>query len=294
MSDSQIIDIVNDIRRKLKMYYYWQVLWASVFLLLVFASSLFFGLRTSRFWAYIIIPLLVTGGFWVFLQTTRESVNIRLNQRIMEVILEHVFDDYSFVKFYNLPKEDFLSARLLPGVHSISARNALKFEIDSVPVFMCYVRVEKNTDRGIITSHAGTYVRVNIDNDLPEFGIYPTGENVKDMASSMGLIKLQTKLDSDFQVWARNPQESDFIEKIGPDLLKYSHTCCSPTQFYFSTFGGKLHLGIFNYHDLMEFPLFSPITDQDITKEITRMETCLEFLNSLVKNVKDYMREKEE
>ncbi len=286
-----IVKIANEKQRQLRLYFYWQVFWAGIFLLLVFVSSIFFGFQSQRFWAYIVIPLLVTGGFWVFLRTTSENVKIRLNQRIMEIVLEHVFDDYSFVKFYNLPKEDFLSARLLPGVHSISARNALKFEIDSIPVFMCYVRVEKNTDRGIITSHAGTYVRVNIDNDLPEFGIYPTDENVKDMVLSMGLIKLQTKLDSDFQVWAKNPQEGDFIEKIGPGLLKYSHTCCSPSQFYFSTFGGKLHLGIFNYHDLMEFPLFRAITVEDITKEISRMETCLEFLNSLVKNVKDYMRE---
>ncbi len=282
MVEDTLIEIINEERKSLRLYYFWQLLWASVFLLLVFVSSIFFGIHSKSFWIYIIIPLIVIGGFWAFVQSTKDSVKVRFNQRVIKVIVERHFSDFHFYPIYTLKKQDFESSLILRDVFRMYSRNALSGEIEDLPMVMCHIKIDKNTDRGVITAFSGVYVSVNIDFSLPEFGIYPKDVDTEFVVNEKGLHKIKTKLDNEFQVLADSPDIQELIDRIGPHVLKYSHICAAPSNFYLTTFNHRLSIAFLHGRDLMEFSLSEPAQAEQVEEQIKRLEQCLDFVHKLV------------
>ncbi len=286
MVEDTLVEIINEERKNLRLYYFWQLLWGSVFLVLVFASSIFFGLHSKSFWIYIIIPLLVVGGFWAFVQSTRDSVNVKFRQRVLKVLVDRHFSDFRFYPVYNLKKQDFEASMLVKDVYRLYSRNALSGEVEDMPMTMCYVRIDKNTDRGVITAYSGIYVWVNLDFSLPEFGIYPAQDDVNFVEQAKGLQHLKTKLGDEFQVLGQDADLTEIIDRIGPDVLKYSHICSDPSNFYLTTFNRRLSLAFMNGKDLIDLPLSDPISVDQVEEQIKKLEQCLDFVHKLVMNLK--------
>ncbi len=282
MIDQTIIDILNEERKNLRMYYFWQLLWGSIFLVLVFASSIFFGLHSKSFWIYIIIPLLVIGGFWAFVQSTRDSVKVRFNQRALKVIVERYFSDFHYYPVFNLKKQDFDQARLVDKIYRVYSRNLLTGEMEDQPFNMCYVRIDRNTDRGVVMGHAGVYVWVNQDFSLPEFAIYPMHENVSDMIDKQGFRKVKTKLDDEFLVMSNDGGINEIIDLIGPSVLKYTHICSKPAEFTLTTFNQRLNIAFWHGKDIVDFDFSRPVTQDDVEKQIKQLDQCLDFVRTLI------------
>ncbi len=282
MVEDTLIEIIKEERKNLRLYYFWQLLWGSVFLVLVFASSIFFGLHSKSFWIYIIIPLLVIGGFWAFVQSTHDSLKVKFNQRVLKVIVERHFSDFRFYPVYNLKKQDLEASLLLKDVFRLYSRNALVGEVEDQPLTMCHVRIDKNTERGVVTAFSGIYAWINLDFSLPEFGIYPGEENIDFVLKDRGLQKVRTKLDDEFKVVGNEIEILEIIDRIGPDVLKYSHICSDPSNFYLTTFGHRLNLAFLHGKDLIDLSFSEPVTAEQVEAQIKRLEQCLDFIHRLI------------
>ena len=286
MVEETLVQIINEERKNLRLYYFWQLLWGSVFLVLVFASSIFFGLHSKSFWIYIIIPLLVIGGFWAFVQSTRDSVKVKFHQRVLKVLVERHFSDFRFYPVYNLKKQDFEVSMFVKDVFRLYSRNALIGEVEEQPLTMCHVRIDRNTERGVVTAFSGIYAWVNLDFSIPEFGIYPRGEDIDFVLKDRGLEKARTKLDDEFKVVGNEIDIQEIIDRIGPDVLKYSHICSEPSNFYLTTFGHRLNLAFLHGRDLIDLPFSEPVSPEQVEEQIKRLEQCLDFVHRLIVSLK--------
>ena len=282
MVDKILIDIINEERKKLRMYFYWQLFWGIIFVLLVLVSSVFFGLKNKEFWIYVIMPLIVLGSFWVFVQSSFDNVNLRYKQKVLKVIIERYFIDFNFYPDYKLNKQVFELNFGFKSIFRLSSRNAITGEIEDLPITMCYYRIDKQTERGVLTIMSGIYINVDLDFTLPKFAIYPQRQDLKEFFHVSNLKELQTKLSEDFIVYSESKEIISILEKIGPDILKYSNICAKPENFILTTFNNRLNLLFVDGREFINFSLKEKVSEQIVKNEIKHLKNCLEFTRKLL------------
>ncbi len=284
MDKIEILQKIEQQRKNLKSYYLWQVFWGVIFLVLVIVSSIFLGFRSQRFWLYIVIPLLVIGSFWIYIQTTLKSVNLRLNQRALGIIVENLYPSWTFYPQFKLATEVFRRANIVSDFINLTVRNGLVGYIDGFRSLFVYLAAgnKGGSDSRQFYAFAGVFINVELKSSVPEFGVYPRSADVEALKVKRNLLELPVTLSEDFKVLAASEDLAGKIEVFGPMIIKYSHLCGGNDKFYFTTFGQSLNVGLNDHRDLVNFDVRKKIDIRQLETNLNRLESCMGMIKDFI------------
>ncbi len=286
--NSAVLNKIEEERRNLLRYYWWQVGWGVLFLVLVFVSSFVLGARSDKFWIYVIIPLIVAGSFWIYVQSTRKSVNLKYNQRALKLLLPEYFPEWQFYPIFRIDRQMFEAAGFVADFDGLETRNGLVGKIDGRNVIFTYVLAQapRYDDTREVYVFGGVFVTVEQKFGLPVFGVYPKHKDTSRIKEKFGLFEVPVKLSSDFTVLVQSESNADKIDDWGPVILKYSHLCGEPENFYFTTLGGRMNIGIGDMKDLIDLDIKLPVSEELISGQMKRLRSCLDFIADMCERIK--------
>ncbi len=284
MANQELIKKIEAERRSLKQYYWWQVFWGVVFLIIIFVGSFVLGARSKNFWLYIIIPLIVIGSFWIYIQSTRKGVNLKLNQRAMDYLTEEFLEGWKFFPVYKIDESLFSQACFVDKFSQLETQNALVGKINELQVVFLNITAFSSNPQEDKRLYAFSGVVAMLEKqrfNLPEFGVYPKNKDLSNLKIKCDLVPVASNLNNEFQVLARRGVSVSNIEVVGPVILKYSHICGITDKFYFSTFGDKITFGVNDLRDLLNFDINKPIDEKVFENEVKYIKVYIEFLREV-------------
>ncbi len=284
MEQKDVISKIEQERKNLKQFYWWQVFWGIVFLVILFISSFVLGARSNHFWLYVIIPLIVLGSFWIYIQSTRKSVDLKLNQRVMEFLTEDFLSGWKFFPVYKLDESVFEESCFVEKFSQLDMQNALVGKINDLQVVFLNLTAFSTNPQEDKRLYAFSGVFAVMDKErfnLPEFGVYPKNKNLSKLMEKCDLEPVPSNLNNEFQVLARRGSKSTGIEVVGPVILKYAHICGISEKFYFSTFGNKISFGVNDMRDLLNFDIKQPIDREVFEEQVKCLKAYIEFLREI-------------
>ncbi len=282
MDKVEILKRIEQQRKSLKSYYLWQVFWGVVFLVLVVVSSIFLGFRSHRFWLYIVIPLLVFGSFWIYIQTTLKSVNLRLNQRALGIIVENLYPSWTFYPQFKLDSDIFRKSNIVMDFINLTVRNGLVGYIEGFRSLFVYLAAGSKGDSRQFYAFAGVFINVELKSPVPEFGVYPHLANLEELKIKQNLLELPVKFGEGFKVLAGSEDLAEKIEVFGPMVIKYSHLCGGNDKFYLTTFGQSLNVGLNDQRDLVEFDVRKKVDLRQLESNLERLENCMGMIKEFI------------
>ncbi len=287
MDKFEVLKKIEQQRKSLKSYYLWQVFWGAVFLVLVIVSSIFLGFKSQRFWLYIIIPLLVLGSFWIYVQTALKSVNLRLNQRAINIIVEDFYPTWTFYPQFKLDYEVFRKSNFVSDFINLTVRNGLVGYIEGFRSLFVYLAAgsKGGSDSRQFFAFAGVFINVELRSAVPEFGVYPKSADLEAIKAKQGLLELPVNLSQDFKVLASSEDLAARIENFGPMIIKYSHLCSGNDKFYFTTFGQSLNVGLNDQQDLVNFDVRRKIDIRQLESNLNRLESCMNMIKEFIDQI---------
>ncbi len=273
-------------RKSLLRYYKWQIFWGVLFLVLVFVSSIYLGFRSEKFWLYIVIPLIVAGSFWIYIQSTYQSVSQKYNQKVLKALLPEIFPGWQFYPVFKIDRKLFENAYFVNDYSSLESKDAIIGNLEERNILITYLKAEKRDYDTDIYAFAGTFITVEQKFSLPEFGVYPKSANVSGIKQKLNLVEVPVKLATEFTVLLEDEFAVERVDFLGPVILKYAHLCSDVENFYFSSFNGRINIGINDRKEIVSLDLKHTVSRAYLEERLGRLINCEKFIEELGQRVK--------
>ena len=260
-------------RKKLYRYYYWQLFWGAIFVIIVFLGSIALGSRTDKFWLYIVIPLLVTGSFWIYIRTTYKQVEDKLNQLILKSIINNDYPDLDFTSKFELDRKIFREADFVENFLTLDTKNAIKGKKNDREYLICFLQTDADKDETTAIVFSGIFGAVFSHSPIEEFAILPDNEESKKMAKKAGLSPEETI--KKMTVYGKpDKRVTDKVNELISELGIND-------QFYMTSKNGNIYFGIFDYKDFINLKLKNTINKETIEKEKAKVDAIIRFAEHL-------------
>jgi hypothetical protein len=228
------------------------------------------------------MPLIVIGGFWIYVKTTYQQVQQKFDSKLISRIVEDLSDEFSVFEQYNFDEHILERAKFFPEFSKVEVSDAIVGEVLGRHFVIVDMRVIEEYASNVFYNFL-LFVSIDLDREFPQVIILPDKIRNKIFLEEQG--KVLKEYDGYLILMDKGGVAEDVAEVMMEQIQKWSKEQGKEYELYFSLGGKQMYLGVGGERSFISLPLSKRISAQVLENLVERLRRFLDMMESFVREL---------